>query len=155
MSMTPIRELLTERYGDYNGVGLGLRLSPPDFWLRCSPVRARCPPASVRTLLHSSTCLRRLTWSRTAKATPDAITPPRSASVSHYPDFLEQPGQLRLVQRLYTRAWLSAERPSMPAVRLPSQKPAICCQPSANYGLQDGNVRTCLDLTIEDKPRPI
>lgn len=52
-------------------------------------------------------------WNATARQKSYGIIQQRSATRYGYRDFNEQPEHWRLVRWLYSRAWLSTERPSI------------------------------------------
>jgi hypothetical protein len=115
-STTPIGELLAERRGDYNRLGLALQI-----------VTARFLGAFLGAFLPDPTDVpggaiayvaAQLDVPASTDLEPYRVGDARwdhAAEIRErfgYSDFNEQPEYFRLVQWLYTRAWLSAERPS-------------------------------------------
>jgi Domain of unknown function (DUF4158) len=107
------RELLAERRGDYNRLGLALQIVTARFLCTFLPDPTDVPAGVIAHVaaqldLPAATDLEPYRvgdahWDQTAEIRQHF----------GYRDFNEQPEHFRLVQWLYTRAWLSAERPSV------------------------------------------
>ncbi len=107
------RELLAERRGDHNRLGLALQIVTARFLGTFLPDPTDVPAGVIAHVaaqldLPATTDLAPY---RTGDARWDHAAEIRQRF--GYRDFSEQPEHFRLVQWLYTRAWLSAERPSV------------------------------------------
>src|SRR4051794_23633047 len=107
------RELLADRRGAHNRLGLALQLVTARFLGAFLADPTDVPPGVIAHLagqlgLPATTDLRPY---RDGEARWDHAAEIRQRFGYH--DFGEQPEHFRLVRWLYTRAWLSAERPSV------------------------------------------
>jgi hypothetical protein len=107
------RELFAERRGDHNRLGLALQIVTARFLGTFLPDPTDVPAGVIAHVaaqldLPATTDLAPY---RTGDARWDHAAEIRQRF--GYRDFNEQPEHFRLVRWLYTRAWLSAERPSV------------------------------------------
>jgi len=120
------RDLLADRRGDHNRLGLALQIATARF---LGTVLADPTDVPIGAIAHLAAQLdlpvtTDLTLYRVGDARCDHTAEIRQRF--GYRDFAEQPEHFRLVRWLYTRAWLSAERPSvlfdLPTARLVERK---------------------------------
>ncbi len=106
-------ELLAERRGDYNRLGLALQVVTARFLGAFLPDPTDVPAGVIAYVAAQ------LDVPPTTDLEPYRVGDARwdhAAEIRQrfgYRDFNEQPEHFRLVQWMYTRAWLSAERPSV------------------------------------------
>ncbi len=107
------RELVARRRGDHTRLGFALQLCTVRFLGTFLSDPTDVPPVVVRTLAAQLgiTDLACLAQYRTGEMRWDHTREIRQHY--GYRDFTDQPEHFRLVRWLYTRAWLSAERPTV------------------------------------------
>jgi len=108
------RRLIATKRRDYNRLGFALQLGTVRFLGTFLPNPIEVPPGVIAYVARQ---LEIADWSSLPQYMGRPTT--RSSHVQEiraaygYRDFHDQPGHFRLVRWLYTRAWLSTERPSV------------------------------------------